>query len=62
MKVYIVEIETGSSYDDGAMVFDSVWSTKEKAEEYCKKFEKDPNYFFSQRWNHEIFECTIDEA
>lgn len=38
MYVYVVEVETGSSYEEGAMVFDSVWRSEEEAKEYCKGF------------------------
>lgn len=51
--VYIVEVESGATCESGAMVFDSAWSTLEKAKEYCKKFER-------QRWPYDIFITPID--
>lgn len=60
--VYIVETESGSCEENGAMLFDSVWSTREKAEEYCKKFHPSTNIGgFGHGWEYEITEVLIDE-
>lgn len=58
--VYIVEVESGSSEYSGCMVFDSVWTSRELAEEYCQKFKRDPSVWHSQDWEFDITECKLD--
>jgi len=58
--IYIVEVESGCSDDGGALLFDSAWTTKEAAEEYCKKFQRNPACWHSQNWNYEISKCKLD--
>lgn len=54
MKVYIVEVETGSSYEGNAMLFDSVWSSYEAAESYAKE------RYGKQNWSYQINDHTLD--
>lgn len=60
MKLFIVETESGSSEEGEAMLFDSVWSSREKAEEYCKRFKT--SGAFGVPWPHKITECKLDEG
>lgn len=57
MKVFIIEIESGCTDHGNAMVFDSVWSTKEAAEKYAKKFKTSGSYIHA--WNFEITETEL---
>ena len=58
--VYIVEVESGSSESSGCMVFDSVWTSRELAEEYCQKFKRDPSVWHSEDWDFDITEYQLD--
>lgn len=58
-KVYVVEIESGSSEQNGAMVFDSVWSKKEYAETYAaQRFKNTGGYGFGT--DYSITEYDLD--
>ncbi len=58
-KVYVIEVESGSSYEGGAMVFDSVWSDRGHAETYAKqKFANVGGY--GHDWDYSITEYYID--
>lgn len=59
MKLYLVEVESGSSEQGNAMVFDSVWSSLELAEKHCKKFEY--TSLMNQGTLYEITEIEIDK-
>lgn len=59
MKVYVVEVESGSCEQGGAMLFDSVWKTREAAEEYCKKFKS--SGYLDVEWMHDIYEVELGE-
>ena len=60
--VFIVEVETGSGDEGEAMLFDSAWSSKEKAMEYCKKFSPSTNIGGpGHGWDFEITEVEIDK-
>ena len=51
--VYIVEASSGCTDQGNALIFDSVWSTKELAEDYCKERFGD--------WEHDITAVRMDE-
>jgi hypothetical protein len=52
MQVFVLEIESGSSEQSGAMIFDSVWYNLEDAEAYAQKFRDD-------RWPYSITETFV---
>lgn len=58
MYVYLVEVETGSTYEGEAMLFDSIWSSRELAEKYCEKF-KSMGYLDTP-WPYDITEIKVD--
>ena len=60
MKLYIVETESGSIEQGQAMLFDSVWSSHEKAQEYCKRFKTCGA--FDTSWPCSITEVNLDES
>lgn len=37
LEVFVVETESGSAEQGGAMLFDSVWTSEEEAKNYCKE-------------------------
>ncbi len=59
-KVYIVEVKTGSTYEGDAMLFDSVWTTKELAEKHCEKFKTSGGCY--QTWPYTITETNLNQG
>lgn len=60
-KIYIVETESGLSCNDPeTLVFDSAWSSYEKAKSYCEKFKRDPKVWHSENIDYEITEYIVD--
>jgi len=55
MKIYIVEAESGCTGDNGAMQFDSAWSTLEAAQEYAKE------KFAQAGWASQVPNYTVNE-
>lgn len=58
MKLYLVEVLTGSCEQGSAMVFDSIWDSKEKAEIHCQKFKS--NGSFDSGWEYSISEVLLN--
>lgn len=54
-SIFIVEKESGSSMENGAMIFDSAWSSLDAAEKYCVKFK-------GMDWTYEISEVKLDSG
>jgi hypothetical protein len=59
-KVYIVETASGSTDDDNAMLFDSVWTNEDLARDYCKKFHRNPSVWHSEDWPYTITETELN--
>lgn len=59
MKVYLVEVASGSMHDSAdTMLFDSLWHTREQAEDYARE------KFAQSQWacsvpDYEITEVTV---
>lgn len=59
-KVYVVEVESGSTDHGCAMLFDSVWTTEERAREYAQsKFAQCG--WASQAPEWDVTEVTLEE-
>lgn len=60
-EVYIVEVQSGCTGQEEAMLFDSVWTSKERAEEYCNsRFKRKPDVWHSEDWPYDITKVTLD--
>jgi hypothetical protein len=60
MEVYIVEVESGCTSDNGAMLFDSVWTSRESAEAYAKAKFAQAGYA-SQVPDYTVTPVTLEE-
>ena len=60
MDIYIIEVESGCTSDNGAMLFDSAWSSLESAQTYAKeKFAQ--SGWASQAPNYEITKQNLND-
>lgn len=63
--IWVVEVKSGYCEDRReTMLFDSVWSTEEKARGYCKKFHPSTGIggFTGDGWAHKITKVEINKG
>ena len=61
-KLWLVETMSESCDEGEAMLFDSIWTTKEKAEEYCKRFSPEKHMGgWNIGWKFQITDIEVDK-